>query len=112
MTRLLSFLLNSGCLSGLGVIVISVYVLFSLKYSSKSSFTNFALKWRVMFGGEAFSKRGGVTSFGPPWGGCWLAQPKMVKTTAQSSKKCKKKVGFLFNIYFKAYKRFLCFYED
>jgi hypothetical protein len=71
-----------------------------------------ALKWRVIFGGVAFNNRGGVTSFGPPWGGCWLAHPKNIKMTAQSTKICGKKVDFLFNIVFKRYKRSLCFYED
>jgi hypothetical protein len=61
-----------------------------------------------MFGGVAFNNFGGSWSRGPPVMACRLAQP----ASSKKAGKIRAKNGhFLFNIVFKRYRRFLCFYE-
>ncbi|HVW16529.1 MAG TPA: hypothetical protein VHB54_22045 [Mucilaginibacter sp.] len=71
-----------------------------------------AEKFRVMFGGVAFSNFGGVRSLGPPWGFCMLAQPKRKAVRANANKILTKKADFLFDPIFSLYNRFFPFYED
>jgi hypothetical protein len=70
------------------------------------------LKCLVLFAGVAFNKTGGVTSFGPPWGLTWFAQPKKAKIGVSTNKNLTKNSDFLFNMVFMGYNRLLLFYED